>query len=56
MSSIPDTLSGASQLAVRLADRSGPGFSKAPGDCKPARIQRRRRAPCRSSDTAIAAE
>jgi hypothetical protein len=39
MSSTLDNLSGASQLAIRLADRSIPGGSKDPGDYRPAWIK-----------------
>jgi hypothetical protein len=39
MSFISDNLTGASQLAVMLAERSGPGFSKDPGDYRPAKVK-----------------
>jgi hypothetical protein len=39
MSYAPDLLSGASQIAALMAQQSGPGFSKDPGDYQPAKVK-----------------
>jgi hypothetical protein len=39
MSYEPDLLSGASQIAALMAQQSGPGFSKDPGDYQPAKVK-----------------
>ena len=35
----PDLLTGASQIAAMMAQRSGPGFSKDPADYQPTRAK-----------------